>query len=166
MTQPDGSACDGVLLDRYLDGDLGAEEKTQMTAHLDACPDCRRQAAVMTAFSQGLCDRVEQATDSVDFMALEKQVLIKALRPQRSSGGFSKFVAALKYILPVAATACLVLFFAYPDFSAKTTPAPSAIINSFTGSVSSVMIFETPEKRQTILWYNEESVVESDQHAA
>jgi anti-sigma factor RsiW len=53
MTQPDGSACDGVLLDRYLDGDLGAEEKTQMAAHLDGCPDCRRQAAVMTAFFSG-----------------------------------------------------------------------------------------------------------------
>ena len=166
MTQPYSSACDGILLDRYLDGDLGAEEKAQMTAHLDGCPNCRRQVAAMTAFSKGLCDRVEQAADSVDFMALEKQVLIKALRPQRSAGGFSKFVAALKYTIPVAATACLVLFFVYPDFRANPSPAPSAIINSFTGSVSSVMIFETPEKRQTILWYNEEPDVESDQNAA
>jgi anti-sigma factor RsiW len=45
MTQPDGSACDGVLLDRYLDGDLGAEEKTQMRRILTVAriADDRRQ---------------------------------------------------------------------------------------------------------------------------
>lgn len=165
MTLPYLNACDGVLLDRYLDGDLGAKEKEQMSAHLDGCPNCRRQSAAMIAFSKGLCDRVEQATDSVDFMALEKQVVTKALRQHRSAGGFSKFVVALKYTIPVTATACLVLFLAYPDFKSNPAPVPSAIINSFTGSVSSVMIFETPETRQTILWYNEDSDVESDQNA-
>jgi hypothetical protein len=43
--------------------------------------------------------------------------------------------------------------------------APSAIINSFTGSMSSVMIFETPETRQTILWYKEDADVESEHNA-
>lgn len=165
MTHPYSNACDDVLLDRYLDGDLGAEEKAQVTAHLDDCPTCRRQAAAMTAFSQALRDRVERAADSVDFMALEKQVLIKALRQHRSRGGFSRLMASLKYTIPAAVTVGMLLFFAYPTFMATPTPVPSAIINSFTGSVSSVMIFETPETRQTILWYNEEPDVESDQNA-
>jgi anti-sigma factor RsiW len=165
MTDQYSSACDGDLLDRYLDGDLGAEEKAGMAAHLDGCPKCRRQAAAMNAFTRGLRDRVEQAADSVDFMGLEKQVLTKALRQHRSRGGFPTFMASLKYIIPAAVTACLLLFFAFPDFISKSAPVPSAIINSFTGSVSSVMIFETPETRQTILWYNEDSDVESDQNA-
>lgn len=167
MTDPDPSlsACDGDLLDRYLDGDLSADEKVQMTAHLDSCPTCRRQAATLNAFSQGFRDRVEQAAESVDFMALEKQALTSVLRQHRSRGGLSTFLASLKYVLPAAATAGLLLFFAYPDLMDRPAPVPSAIINSFTGSVSSVMIFETPETRQTILWYNEDPDVESDQNA-
>ncbi|BBO67144.1 hypothetical protein DSCA_10740 [Desulfosarcina alkanivorans] len=165
MTQPPGNDCDGGLLDRYLDGDLDAAEKARMAAHLEHCRTCRRQADAMVAFSQDFHDRIEQATDAVDFMALEKQVLTKALRQHRSRGGFSTFRASLKYAIPAAVTACILIFFAYPTFVAKSSPAPSAIINSFTGSVSSVMIFETPETRQTILWYNEDPDVESDQNA-
>ena len=165
MTHPHANACDEALLDRYLDGDLDAEEKERMTAHLDRCPECRRQVTAMTAFSKGLRERVEQATESVDFMALEKDVLTRALRQRRSRGVFSIFVASLKYTIPVAVTVCLVLFFAYPAFMTNPAPVPSAIINSFTGSVSSVMIFETPDTRQTILWYNEDPDVENDKNA-
>jgi anti-sigma factor RsiW len=165
MIHPQASACDDTLLDRYLDGDLDAEEKARMKAHLEHCRDCRHQVAAMTAFSDDLRDRVEQATESVDFMALEKAVLTRALRQRCSRGGFSTVVASLKYIIPVAVTACLLLFFAYPALMSSPASAPSAIINSFTGSVSSVMIFETPETRQTILWYNEDPDVESDQNA-
>ena len=165
MTHPQANACDDAFLDRYLDGDLDAQEKERMTAHLAHCRDCRRQMAAMTAFSRGLRERVEQATESVDFMALEKDVLTMALRQHRSRGGFSTFVAALKYTIPAVVTVCLLLFFAYPAFMNNPAPVPSAIINSFTGSVSSVMIFETPETRQTILWYNEDPDVESDQNA-
>lgn len=158
-------ACDGILLDRYLDGDLSAEEAVQMKMHLADCPICRRQAAVMNAFSQGFRDQVEQAAESVDFVAIEKQALTSALGQHRSRGALSTFLASLKYILPAVATAGLLLFFAYPDLMDESAPVPSAIINSFTGSVSSVMIFETPETRQTILWYNEDPDVESDQNA-
>ena len=165
MTHPHANTCDEALVDRYLDGDLAAEEKARMTAHLECCPECRRQVAAMTAFSKGLRDRVELAVESVDFVALEKDVLTKALRQHRSRGGFSTFVASLKYTIPAAVTVCLLLFFAYPAFMNNPAPVPSAIINSFTGSVSSVMIFETPETRQTILWYNEDPDVESDQNA-
>ncbi|MBC2712768.1 MAG: zf-HC2 domain-containing protein [Desulfosarcina sp.] len=165
MTNPYSNACDEALLDRYLDGDLSADEKARMEAHLEGCRQCRRQVAAIAAFSQDLRDRVQQATDSVDFMALEKQVLNKALRQRRSRGGLSTFIGSLKYTIPAAATAGLLLFFAYSNYMPKTAPVPSAIINSFTGSMSSVMIFETPETRQTILWYNEDTNTESEQDA-
>jgi hypothetical protein len=56
----------------------------------------------------------------------------------------------------------LLIFFAYTNFVAKPAYVPSAIIKSFSGSMSSVMVFETPETRQTILWYNEETDEESE----
>ena len=165
MTDPYPNACDESLLDRYLNGDLDAGEMAQMEAHVAGCRRCHRQVAALRAFSQNFRDRVHHVTDSVDFVALEKQVLNKVLRQYRSRGGFSRFIASLKYTIPAAVTAGLVLFFAYSNFVLQPPPAPSAIINSFTGSMSSVMIFETPETRQTILWYTEETDLESEPNA-
>ena len=165
MTHPDSNVCDEMLLDRYLDGDLDAGERVRMEAHIAACRQCRRQVAALEAFSQNLHDRVQYAADSVDFVALEKQVLNKALRQYRPRGGLSRFIASLKYIIPATVTAGLLLFFTYSNYVLKPPPVPSAIINSFTGSMSSVMIFETPETRQTILWYTEETDVESEPNA-
>ncbi len=165
MTRSYPNDCDETRLDRYLEGELAAGEKARMEAHFEACQPCRRQAAAMATFSQDFRDRVQHAAESVNYVALEKQVLTKALRQHRSRSGFSRFVASLKYAVPVAMTAGLLIFFAYSHFRVKPAPLPSAIINSFTGSMSSVMIFETPETRQTILWYTEDTNVESEQHA-
>ncbi|MCB2147106.1 MAG: zf-HC2 domain-containing protein [Deltaproteobacteria bacterium] len=167
MTHSYSNTCDEILIVRYLDGDLEAGEKERMETHIEACRQCRRQVVALRAFSQDLRLRVHHATDSVDFVALEKQVLNKALRQYRSRGGFPRFIASLKYILPATVTAGVLLFFVYSNFVARPAPVPvpSAIINSFTGSMSSVMIFETPETRQTILWYNEDTDVKSEQNA-
>jgi anti-sigma factor RsiW len=165
MTHPDANTCDEMLLDRYLDDDLDTIDKAQVEAHVARCRQCRRQVAALQAFSQKLRDRVQHAADSVDFVDLEKQVLNKALRQHRFRGGFSRFVDSLKYTLPATAAAGLLLFFAYSNYVIQPPPVPSAIINSFTGSMSSVIILETPETRQTILWYNEDPDVESDQNA-
>jgi anti-sigma factor RsiW len=165
MIQPYSNACDESLLDRYLDGELHADEVAQMEAHIAGCRQCRRQVASLRSFSQNLRHRVQYATESVDFVALEKEVLNKALRQHRSRGGFSRFVASLKYTIPATVTAGLLLFFVYSNYMRKPPSVPSAIINSFTGSMSSVMIFETPETRQTILWYTEETDVESEPDA-
>ena len=119
----------------------------------------------MADFSQRLRDRVRQATETVDFTALEKDVLYKALRQYRHRGQGSAFFASLRYTIPATVAAGLLVFFGYAHFLAKPAPVPSAIINSFTGSMSSVMIFETPETRQTILWYKEDADVESEQNA-
>ena len=167
MTHPHSNACDEILIDRYLDGDLDAGEIERMETHIETCRQCRCQVSVLRAFSQDLRHRVQHVSDSVDFVALEKEVLTKALRQYRSRGVFSRFIGSLKYTIPATVAACLLVFFGYSTFVVKPAPVlvPSAIINSFTGSMSSVMIFETPETRQTILWYNEDTDVESEQNA-
>lgn len=165
MTHPNLNTCDENLLNRYLDNDLDTAEKAQVEAHVANCRQCSRQLATLTTFSQDLCDRIRYATDSVDFVALEKQVLNTALRHHHPRGGRSRFVASLKYTIPAAITAGLLLFLAYSNQVLESPPAPSAIINSFTGSMSSVMILETPETRQTILWYNEDTELESEPNA-
>lgn len=165
MTHPNSNTCNDVLLNRYLDGDLDLDEKKRLAAHLDDCQPCRGQLAAMSNVARELRERVQQATDAVDFTALEKTVINEALRQRRSRGGWATFVASFKYTIPATVTAGLLLFFGHSHFMAQSAPVPSAIINSFTGSMSSVMIFETPETRQTILWYNEDTDLESEHNA-
>ncbi|WP_372678535.1 anti-sigma factor [Desulfosarcina sp.] len=165
MTDPISSVCDESMLDRYLDGDLDNAEIAQVETHVAGCRRCHGQVAALRAFSHHLRDRVHQAADSVDFVALEKEVLNQALKRYPSRGGRSMFIASLKYTIPATVMAGLVLFFAFSHTVLKPPPVPSAIINSFTGSMSSVMIFETPKTRQTILWYTEETDVENEPNA-
>jgi anti-sigma factor RsiW len=165
MTNPDLHACDEILLNRYLDKDFDEVGKARMQAHMGCCQQCRRQVAAMRALSDDLRDQVKHVCDGVDFLTLEKQVVYKARRKGHSRGAFSAFMASFKYTLPATVAVGIVLFFVYTHFVPKPAPLPSAIIHSFTGSVSSVMIFETPETRQTILWYNEEINAESEQDA-
>lgn len=165
MTNLLPNACNNTLLDRYLEERLDDGGKAQLKAHLRDCSQCRGQVAALTAFSRRFRHRVKQAAAAVDYVDLEKQVLIKALRQRHPRSGFGTFLGSLKFAVPLAATAGLLLFFLYTIYMVKPPPVPSAIINSFTGSVSSVMIFETPETRQTILWYKEDPDAES-QHDA
>jgi anti-sigma factor RsiW len=165
MNHSNSNTCDEILLDRYLDGDLGSAEKAQMAVHLGECRQCRLHVETMTDFLQAFRGRVQQVTDAVDYVGLEKQVLNKALWPHRSRSVFSRVIASLKYAIPATVMAGGLLFFAYSNTVVKPVSAPSAVINSFTGAMSSVMIFETPETRQTILWYHEGPDLESERNA-
>jgi anti-sigma factor RsiW len=160
------NACDDALLVRYLDGDLDPDEKKRMEDHLQQCETCRRQLALYSDFSQDFQTVVQREVEQVDFRPLEKEVIHKALYQRRYKRSPSNVLASLKFVVPAAVTACLLIFFAYTRFTVDPGPAaPSAIINSFTGSMTSVMIFETPETRQTILWYHEEPDAESEHNA-
>ena len=165
MTDIQSPICDDDCLYRFIDGELAEDEHKRFTAHLEGCRKCRRQLAVLTGVAQRFRDRVQTTSDAVDFTSLEKSVLNRALRQRHSRGGSTGRMAVLRYMLPAAVTAGMLLFVAYTYFPIQPKTAPSAIINSFTGSMSSVMIFETPDTRQTILWYTEDTDAESEPNA-
>lgn len=165
MTDPYAKSCDEVRLNLYLDGELGDHETDWMDAHLKDCPECRQKAATMVAFSHACRQRIEDAADTIDFVAIEKQVIKRTLPRYVPRSAVNSFLHAMKYGVPAILCAGFMLFFIYTQYIAKPSPVPSAIINSFTGSVSSVMIFETPETREIILWYNEKTDMESEHDA-
>lgn len=164
MTDPYTKTCDEVRLNLYLDGELGDNESQWMDAHLKDCAVCRQKAKAIVAFTQALRQRVQDSVDLVDFKILEKEVLKKTFPHHMPRSIFGNIFDALKFLGPIAIIAGILLFFIYTRYIADPAPAPSALIDSFSGKVDSLMIFET-ENKETILWYNEKTDPESGRDA-
>jgi RNA polymerase sigma-70 factor, ECF subfamily len=166
ITDPHSTDCDGTFPDRYLAGELSAGERTRLEAHLAECAACRRQIAAIQAFLQGFRESIRQACDTVDFVALEKSVLTGVLYQHRRPSPAVNVVDALKYIVPIVVALGLLIVFANSNFLFdKATPPSSAVIDTFSGPVSSVLIYEAPDTGQTILWFHEAPDVQGEQHA-
>jgi hypothetical protein len=148
--------CDLILLSRYADQETNPEETRQIKAHLLSCPQCRQALAQQRQLAELLQQGVIAVQQAVDFDLLEKRILTVDRRPSGIWSNIRDWVLSWKVALPVAAAAALILFFYTPLFQQPSPSGPSAIINSFTGRVTSVMILETPRSQQTVIWYSEE----------
>lgn len=153
---PDRS-CDPAMISRFFDGELGTEESDKVRAHLDMCPSCRKALEGHRIVSENFLSAAAAERARVDFDFVEKRLLQRIRTrhvPWRNK--LLDLIKVKKFYIPVTALAAtLTLFFTFFSPTAPPT-APSALITSFTGDISSVMIFETPETRQTILWFNED----------
>lgn len=60
-----------------------------------------------------------------------------------------------KFLIPAAAMVAIFFILFSLTGPSVSVSGPSAIVKSFSGDTSSVIILETPESRQTIIWFNE-----------
>jgi len=152
----DHTECDPILLGRFLDQELGPDQHARVEKHLRDCLSCQKAARNQRAFADLLNAKVGKAVSLTDFDHLERQVLARVR--DRQAPWWQEAVSLIfsrKILIPAATMAAvLTLFFSYPRPPAQIS-GPSAIINSFTGDISSVMILETPKSRQTIIWFDE-----------
>lgn len=148
--------CNIEELYQFADGELLGTEKEQAESHLALCPRCRevfqqsRQLAVLhQKFTQ---DR------NLDFThpAMTAKVM-KRLRqgPQPRYQRFQHYFP--KWVTVPLATAVLLLALALPWLLQDQITEPSAIITSLTSESSSVMMFETPVSKQTVIWIADNS---------
>jgi hypothetical protein len=150
------SMCDQGLLNRFFDKELGPGEYAPMMEHLETCPACERALRENQALSNHLRAGLDEALFRADLTRVEEKVLALIGRketPWRTR--FREILVSKRFFVPATATvAALVLFlalFRHPG----SMPGPSAIVSSVEGDVASVMILETPESHQTIVWITE-----------
>ncbi len=149
------SSCDEQLIYRYFDKDMDPEENARFQNHLGVCKTCSMQLEHLKNQAEALADRINEESEKADFYALEKKVLGEIRRKNRSFFNWKDVLFKKIYVPATVAVAMTVLVSFYYFYMPLYSP-PSAIINSFTGEFSSVMILETPETKQTILWINED----------
>lgn len=155
------NSCNPEEISRYLDGESLPADTHRIEEHLRICPECRREITRLRKTGGILRQTVETASKEVDFQRLEQQILVatRQHRPQRVR--LLERLLSWRVALPAAAAAALLVLFFYNPFQPALSSGPSAIIDSFTGQVKSVMILETPQNRQTVIWYSEESKAEN-----
>lgn len=149
--------CDEELIGRYLDGELSQEEQDRICRHLKDCPSCQKILQDNQAISTVFRDTRENEISQVNFAALETRVMDRIRQKENPWWErITKLVFSGKLLIPATALAALILFFAITR-GPTTISGPSAIIEAFSGEVSSVMIIEAPNSHQTIIWYKETS---------
>jgi len=149
--------CDSTLIERFFDNELAPDEHERFSRHLEDCPSCQKAVRDNQTISALFKSSLSKALSQTSFEDLEENVLNQIRK--RSVPWWKKlidFLSSKKFLVPATAMAAILLFL---TLTRQPVPVPdqSAIVKSFSGDVSSVMIIETPKTRQTIIWYNESS---------
>ncbi len=145
--------CDTELVSRYLDNELDGNELKRVETHISDCKSCRTRLNDYIKIDNGINFLINNRADAQS-RGFENRV-IEAIRGKRAgSTSWKKAVLSKRMLVPAGLAVSVILMF----FTFLKSPAqigPTAIVSSLSGSGSSVMILETSETRQTILWFNE-----------
>jgi hypothetical protein len=144
------------MVSRFFDQELGPDEHDRINKHLRHCPSCQKVLKANQSISALLRAGLEEAFSHVDIEDFEERVF--DLIQRKGAPWWMKlralFVSKRFYVPAVAVATLLILVLSVVRRPAPE-PGPSAIIKSFTGDISSVMIIQMPKSQQTILWFNE-----------
>lgn len=169
--------CIQAELERYLDDDLGRDERSSTEQHLNDCPACQHQLAALRLSADLLREHLEEASAVADFAGFEDRVL-SAVGSQTSLGLAERaglwVRESLTYHKPAwvvssAGLALLVLALALlpllrgeptaPPIAPGPDPAPQlaqvdneTIIDSMEYAGERSMIFTTSKNNTTVIW--------------
>ena len=147
--------CNSELISRYHDGELGQAERSQVESHILECPSCNKTLEDLKSISDRYGAHLAQQSVGIDARETEKRVLDRLRREETPWWAKVKETSLSKKVLVSAtATACVALLL-ITVLQSPVPDSPSAIVTSVSGDVSSIIILEAPETRQTILWFNE-----------
>lgn len=142
------------MISRYFDGELGGDESLRLKGHISGCESCRTRLDDYGKIGAGLNSLIS-TRQGVSTRSLEAKV-IESINRKNSAWlkGFKDVIFSKKMLAPVALAASVTLIF-MTFFNNPAPGGPTAIVSSLSGAGSSVVIMETTETRQTIIWFSE-----------
>ena len=155
--------CDPGLLNRFFDEELGPGEFAHITEHLKACPACQRVLRENQTLSNHIRAGLDEELFRADLKRIGENVLALILRKETPWWTqLRDLLVSKRFFVPATATvAVLVLFFVLFRHPSSMS-GPSAIISSVEGDVASVMILETPDSHQTVVWISENLISDEE----
>ena len=153
-------SCDPAMVSRFFDHELDRKEYDRVAKHLETCPLCQRTLEDLKGLSGVVNDYVRDNWSETIEGSLEKKVLEyirKKEAPWWKKTG--ELLLSKKVLIPLTTSIALIMFLSV-FFRSPTQTGPSAIVTSLSGNMGSVIIMETPQTHQTILWFTENSTSE------
>ncbi|MGD9158821.1 MAG: zf-HC2 domain-containing protein [Desulfobacteraceae bacterium] len=146
--------CDAELISRYLDDELEKDESVRVKTHIAGCESCRSRLSDYGKIGADLNSLI-LAQPGASTGLVEDKVL-ESIRRKNNTGlkGWKDVILSKRMMVPVGLAASIMLMF-LTFFNNPAPVGPTAIVSSFSGSGSSVVILETSETRQTIIWFGE-----------
>ena len=159
MTQTpcQNAPCNDQILSRFADGDLTIAEQHQVEHHLANCIDCREKLSRIGLLSDTCQSLLNESRFQKELAGLEGRIMGRMERPEGWREAVWNFFREKKVFIPVSAAGTIMAVFVTFQMFFTSPATPSAIITSIAGDVSSVMIMETPESHQTIIWIKEKT---------
>lgn len=141
---------------QFADGELAGHEREQVEGHLFQCAGCRdilRQIQQLSMLHHQFTQTREPRLAHPAMTAKALDRMHQGISPwhQRFQRYFPKWVT-----VPLA-TAVLLLALSLPWLLKENVKEPSAIITSLTSDSGSIIMFETPVSKQTVIWVAENS---------
>ena len=155
------SHCNSELISRYYDGELGRAERSQVESHILVCPSCNKILEDLKGISDQYGVHLAHQSVGIDTRETEKHVLDRLRREKAPWWAKAKDTFLSKKVLFSATATAGVALLLITVLQAPVPDSPSAIVTSVSGDVSSIIILEAPETRQTILWFNERPLGQS-----
>ena len=153
---------DLIKIEAFFDRELEPEARARLREHTEQCPICTKMLeenkTIAATFGALIIDETRRA-ESVPL----DDVIWDAVGRHGTTRSFLGFLGTHRrtWVPAIAAAATLVFFIAL--FSpAPSHSEPSAYVQSLRGDTVSVMILETPQTRQTVLWFKEAQQTPSD----
>jgi len=148
-------SCDLSLISRLHDDELFGVDLEHTKRHIQSCPYCSRALHDMERVSGHVKRHIEKNSPLTEDGSVEYYVLDE-IRNNNSPWwiGLKDLILSKKIMIPATAMVAFALIFVIliqPSFNG----GPSAIVSSVSGEVSSIIIMETPDTHQTILWFDE-----------
>lgn len=146
---------DPEIISRFYDQELEQEEYVRVKEHIYGCRTCREILSDLENVSGRVRDHFSESMLKSQFADTEDNVINEISKKKMTwFGSAAEILMSKKVLVPAAAAVSIMLVFAV-FFRTQVPSGPSAIVTSLSGDNSSVIIMETPDTRQTILWFNE-----------
>ncbi len=149
--------CNPMMLNHFSDQELGTEEYESVSRHISECSFCQKEIhknQMLSSLFKTAFDRRAAKAESVCFEADILEKIRKKKYPLQIK--LRDFFVSRNFFIPAASLAAvMILFFTFIKFFPAPSAGPSAIITSLTGNISSVIIIETPESHQTVIWFGQ-----------
>ena len=147
------------LLERYLDHEATAEERSSVAVHLQGCPACRNALRMMEEMGRLIKAPVDEAEQEEDFSRVWQRIEKGIQQGERAGWGqYLRLpdIASLfqkKIWIPAAAALIAIIVAITPSILKRgSSPSEASVVEYVESDSCNVMVYQLDKGNETVIW--------------